>query len=74
MDNPFTPDNFGAFAGLGIFFVIGYLVFMTIFIIVAIWIQYTIMWKAVRRGMNEFHYGTKTGPGSAPQAVAPPRP
>ena len=74
MDNPINPDNFAAFAGFGAVFIVGYLIFMAIFIVVAIWIQYTIMWKAVRRGMNEFHYGTKTGPGTAPQAVEPRRP
>lgn len=74
MDNPIIPDNFGALAGLGIIFFIGYLIFMALLIALAIWVQYTIVWKAVRRGMREFHYGGKVAPPAAQQYVAPPAP
>ncbi len=65
--DPNFPDNFAALAGLGIVFVIIYLVVTALLIVLAIWIQYTIVWRAVRRGMREFHYGGK----EAPQALPP---
>lgn len=74
MDPNIPPIDFGAFAGLGIIAFIVWLIFMAIVIIVSIWIQYTIIWKAVRRGMREFHYGTKHAPAGQQQAVAPPAP
>lgn len=75
MDNPIIPDDFAAFAGLGVAFLVGYLIFMALLIALAIWIQYTIVWKAVRRGMREFHYGGKVAPPpAAQQLVAPPAP
>lgn len=68
-NNPF-PIDFGAYAGLGIVFFIIWLVFTVVIIIVSIWIQYTIIWKAVRRGMREFYH---VGKNASPQ-VAPPAP
>ncbi|MBB5633732.1 hypothetical protein BKA04_001955 [Cryobacterium mesophilum] len=65
--NPNIPDNFAALAGLGIVFVVIYLVVSALLILLAIWIQYSIIWRAVRRGMREFHYGGK----DAPQAIPP---
>lgn len=59
MIDPNSPDIFGAMAGLGTLFFFVWLVFTVVIVILAIWIQYTIVWKAVRRGMREFHYGSK---------------
>lgn len=66
--DPNFPDNFAAFAGLGIIFVIVYLVVTALLILLAIWIQYSIVWRAVRRGMREFHYGGKDAPQTLPPA------
>lgn len=73
MDPNIPPIDFGAFAGFGILAFVIWLVFTAIIIVLAIWIQYTIIWKAVRRGMREFHYGGKHAPQVVQQqAVAPP--
>lgn len=74
-NNPF-PFDFGAMAGLGIIFFFVWLIFTGLLIMLAIWIQYTIMWRAMRRAMNEFHYGGKVAPQQqvaqpAKQYVAP---
>lgn len=60
-NNPF-PFDYGAMAGLGIVFFLIWLVSTVLIVILAIWIHYTIMWRAVRRGMREFHYGGKVIP------------
>ena len=60
-NNPF-PFDFGAMAGLGILFFFIWLIFTALIVMLAIWIQYTIMWKAFRRGMREFYYGGKVAP------------
>lgn len=77
-NNPF-PFDFGAMAGLGIIFFFVWLIFTVLLVMLAIWIQYTIMWKAMRRAMNEFHYGGKVAPQQqatqpVQQYVAPPPP
>lgn len=72
-NNPF-PFDFGAMAGLGILLFFIWLIFTALIVILAIWIQYTIVWKAVRRGMREFHYGGKVAPPADQQAVSPPAP
>lgn len=77
-NNPF-PFDFGAMAGLGIVFFFIWLISTALIVVLAIWIQYTIMWRAFRRGMREFHYGGKVAPQTAPQPVqqqyvAPPPP
>ena len=65
-------------AGLGIVFFFVWLISTALIVLLAIWIQYTIIWKAVRRGMREFHYGGKHAPlvGGyvAPQTGLPPAP
>ncbi|MEO7122030.1 MAG: hypothetical protein ABI400_02705 [Lacisediminihabitans sp.] len=55
----YNPDFFSMMAGFGIVVAIVWFVVTVLLILLAIWIQYTIMWKAVRRGMREFHYGGK---------------
>ncbi len=74
--DPNNPQiDFGMFAGLGILAFVIWLVFTVIVILITIWIQYTIIWRAVRRGMREFHYGSKHAPQAVQQqAVAPPAP
>lgn len=71
--------EFGPLAGVWaviLFFV--WLIVSALVIWFALWIQYTIIWKAVRRGMREFHYGGKLAPQAiqqtAPQPVEPPAP
>ncbi|MBX3090116.1 MAG: hypothetical protein KF772_06000 [Cryobacterium sp.] len=55
--------------GLAILFFVIWAVASVVFILIAIWIQYAIIWHAVRRGMREF-YGHQ-----APAApAAPPAP
>lgn len=66
--DPNLPDYFGMFAGFGILAFVIWLVFTALIVWLAIWIQYTIVWKAVRRGLREFHYGGKDAP---PQALPP---
>lgn len=67
--DPNYPNYFGMFAGLGILAFVIWLVVTALIVWLAIWIQYTIMWKAVRRGMREFH----TRGNAVPQAqVLPP--
>lgn len=51
-----TPD-FGPLAAFGILGVILWLVFTAGAIALGIWITYTVVWRAVRRGLREF-YGT----------------
>ncbi len=70
--DPNIPDVFGAMAGFGIVLAIVWFVSTVLLILLAIWIQYTIMWKAVRRGMREFHYGGNTAPPQVSGYTAPP--
>ncbi len=75
MDPNIPPIDFGMFAGFGIIAFFIWLIFTAIIVIISIWIQYTIIWKAVRRGMREFHYGGKHAPQAAQQqTVVPPAP
>lgn len=48
--------EFAAFAGLGIVFLLIYLAVSAALIALGIWITYTVIWRAVRRGLREFHY------------------
>ena len=54
--DPNDPNLFGAFAGFGIIAVVLYLLFMAGVIALSVWLTYTIIWRAVRRGLREFHY------------------
>ena len=65
--DPNYPNYFGMFAGLGILAFFIWLVVTALLVWLALWIQYTIVWKAVRRGMREFHYGGKAAPQQLPQ-------
>ena len=60
--DPNNLDLFGAFAGFGILAFVIWLVVTPLLVWLAIWIQYTIIWKAVRRGMREAQYGGNTAP------------
>jgi hypothetical protein len=60
--DPNIPDGFGWIAGLGVIFAVVWFVVTASMILLALWIQYTIMWRAVRRGLREFHYGGKVAP------------
>lgn len=53
MDN--TPDLSGIFAGGLVVTLLSVLVYGGV-IALSIWISYTIIWRAVRRGLREFHY------------------
>lgn len=54
MDNN-TPD-FSALAAGGLIGLLLSLLLSAGAIAFSIWITYTIIWRAVRRGMREFHY------------------
>lgn len=53
MDN--TPDLSGIFAGGFVLILLSVLVYGGV-IALSIWITYTIIWRAVRRGLREFHH------------------
>ena len=55
-------DYLGNFAGLGIVLLIIYLVVSLATIGVFIWIMYSIIWRAVRRGLREFYAETGLPP------------
>lgn len=55
-------DYLGNYAGLGIVLLIIYLVVSLAMIGVFIWIMYSIIWRAVRRGMREFYAETDLPP------------
>lgn len=51
-----NPDPYGAFANASLLtFIISILVWLLL-TIVSLWIFYAIVWRAVRRGLREFHY------------------
>jgi hypothetical protein len=54
-------DTNSLLAGGGILFIVIYLVGSLIVFLVGIWISYSVIWRAVRRGMKEFH---KDNPGA----------
>jgi hypothetical protein len=45
----------------GLVFVIVYFVVTLVVFLIGIWISYSVIWRAVRRGMKEFH---KDNPGA----------
>ncbi|MBX3067172.1 MAG: hypothetical protein IT191_05580 [Microbacteriaceae bacterium] len=47
--------DFSQYAGLGIVFAVVWVVVSILFFLLWIWILYTVIWHAVRRGMREFH-------------------
>ncbi len=44
----------------GIVFLIVYIVVTVAIFLVGIWISYSVIWRAVRRGMREFHKDNPT--------------
>ena len=54
-------DSSSLLAGGGILFIVIYLVGSLIVFLIGIWISYSVIWRAVRRGMKEFH---KDNPGA----------
>jgi hypothetical protein len=55
-------DNSGnLLAAGGLIFVVIYFVVSLLVFLIAIWISYSVIWRAVRRGMREFH---KDNPGT----------
>jgi len=50
-----NPEISGIFAG-GIIAIILSVVLYAAVVALSIWIAYTIIWRAVRRGLKEFHY------------------
>jgi hypothetical protein len=47
-----------AFAAGGVVFLIVYIVVTVAIFLIGIWISYSVIWRAVRRGMREFHKDT----------------
>ena len=50
-----TSPDFGPFAALGILGFVLWLVFTAGIIVLSVWITYTVIWRAERRGMREFY-------------------
>ena len=46
----------------GLIFVIVYFVVSLLVFLIGIWISYSVIWRAVRRGMKEFHKDNPTAP------------
>jgi hypothetical protein len=53
--NPDYSDILGGFVAGGIAFLVVYLLVTAGAIVLGIWITYTIIWKAVRRGLYEYY-------------------
>lgn len=51
----YTTPDFGPFAAFGLIGFIVWLVFTVGIIVLSVWIGYTVIWRAVRRGMREFY-------------------
>ncbi|GEM_PF-3275064 len=67
MENDPTPI-IGSIFGLGFIALILYLLVTAGMIALGIWITYTVIWRAVRRGMREFHGLDASGRPRLPQA------
>jgi hypothetical protein len=57
VNDPTAP--FAAAAGAGIFLFLLWLALSAAVIAFGLWLTYTVIWRAVRRGMREFHYPSK---------------
>ncbi|TXK17647.1 hypothetical protein [Homoserinibacter sp. GY 40078] len=53
------PD-FSSVLGAGVTFLVIYLVVCAGVVILGIWLTYTIIWRAVRRGLYEYHHPRPT--------------
>ena len=54
-------DTTNLIAGGGVLFLVLYLVGSLIVFLIGLWISYSVIWRAVRRGLKEFH---KDNPGA----------
>ncbi|HEX4057013.1 MAG TPA: hypothetical protein VHX87_01695 [Galbitalea sp.] len=54
-------DTQSAFAAGGVLFLVLYLIGSLIVFLIGIWISYSVIWRAVRRGLKEYH---KDNPGA----------
>ena len=48
-------SDYASIAGLGIIALLVYLAITIGLVILSVWITYTIIWRAVRRGLREFY-------------------
>jgi hypothetical protein len=48
-------DTQNALAAGGVLFLVLYLVGSLIVFLIGIWISYSVIWRAVRRGLKEYH-------------------
>jgi hypothetical protein len=48
-------DTNSLLAGGGILFLVIYLVVTVVIFLIGLWISYSVIWRAVRRGLKEFH-------------------
>jgi hypothetical protein len=64
-ENVFSASNpTDLLAAGGLVFVIVYFVASLVVFLIGIWISYSVIWRAVRRGMKEFHKDNPTTPTS----------
>jgi SNF family Na+-dependent transporter len=62
-ENVFSASNpSDLLAAGGLAFVIVYFVASLVVFLIGIWISYSVIWRAVRRGMKEFHKDNPTTP------------
>jgi hypothetical protein len=60
-ENVFSANNpSDLLAAGGLAFVIIYFVASLVVFLIGIWISYSVIWRAVRRGMKEFHKDNPT--------------
>ena len=55
-------DTNALLAGGGLLFLVIYLVGTLIVFLIGIWISYSVIWHAVRRGLKEYHKDNPTTP------------
>ena len=56
----FNSNDF--FAAGGVIFLVIYLVVSIVIFLIGLWISYSVIWRAVRRGLKEFHKDNPTTP------------
>jgi hypothetical protein len=55
-------DTTTLLASGGVLFLVIYLVGSLIVLLIGIWISYSVIWHAVRRGLREYHKDSPTAP------------
>jgi hypothetical protein len=61
IESVFTAANpSDVLAAGGLLFVVIYFVASLVVFLIGIWISYSVIWRAVRRGMKEFHKDNPT--------------